>query len=94
MPANAKAGEHLTRAQKTALRWNDQAEYLKKTQLYPIPSAELDTEDAGRLDGHDAAVRLSSPLWERKQCQLLAEGSVLEISGERDLRRHPLSCKI
>ncbi len=42
MPANMKAGEHLTDAQKAALRWNDQAEYLKKTQLYPIPSAELD----------------------------------------------------
>jgi spermidine/putrescine transport system substrate-binding protein len=42
MPANMKAGEHLTDAQKAALRWNDQTEYLKKTQLYPIPSAELD----------------------------------------------------
>lgn len=42
MPANAKAGEFLTDAQKAALRWNDQAEYLKKTQLYPVPSAELD----------------------------------------------------
>lgn len=42
MPANKKAGEHLTDAQKAALRWNDQAEYLKNTQLYPIPSADLD----------------------------------------------------
>jgi spermidine/putrescine transport system substrate-binding protein len=42
MPTNSKAGEHLTAAQKTALRWDDQAGYLKNTQLYPIPSAELD----------------------------------------------------
>ncbi|MDQ0471213.1 polyamine ABC transporter substrate-binding protein [Labrys wisconsinensis] len=42
MPANAKAGALLTDAQKAALRWNDQAEYLKKTQLYPAPSPELD----------------------------------------------------
>jgi len=42
MPANAKAGALLTDAQKTALRWNDQASYLKNSQLYPIPSAELD----------------------------------------------------
>jgi len=44
MPANAKAGEHLTSEQKTALRWNEQADYLKRTQLYPIPSAELDAK--------------------------------------------------
>jgi len=42
MPANAKAGDILTDAQKTALRWNDQAEYLKNSQLYPVPSPELD----------------------------------------------------
>ncbi|WP_377290512.1 PotD/PotF family extracellular solute-binding protein [Rhizobium sp. SG2393] len=42
MPANSKAGEHLTDAQKAALRWDQQPEYLKKTQLYPIPSSELD----------------------------------------------------
>jgi spermidine/putrescine transport system substrate-binding protein len=42
MPANAKAGEFLTAEQKTALRWDQQAEYLKKAQLYPVPSAELD----------------------------------------------------
>ncbi len=44
MPANAKAGEHLTDQQKAALRFDQQAEYLKKTQLYPIPSAELDQQ--------------------------------------------------
>lgn len=44
MPANSKAGEHLTDPQKAALRFNEQAEYLKKTQLYPIPSTELDQQ--------------------------------------------------
>ncbi|MDM9624205.1 spermidine/putrescine ABC transporter substrate-binding protein [Rhizobium sp. S96] len=44
MPANEKAGAHLTDEQKTALRWNEQADYLKRTQLYPIPSAELDAK--------------------------------------------------
>jgi spermidine/putrescine transport system substrate-binding protein len=44
MPANAKAGEFLNDQQKSALRFNEQAEYLKKTQLYPIPSAELDQQ--------------------------------------------------
>ncbi|MDI7862679.1 spermidine/putrescine ABC transporter substrate-binding protein [Rhizobiaceae bacterium n13] len=42
MPANQKAGEHLGDDQKKALRWDDQDGYLKNTQLYPIPSAELD----------------------------------------------------
>lgn len=43
MPANAKAGEHLTPEQKAALRWDDQPEYLKRAQLYPVPDAELDS---------------------------------------------------
>ncbi|PWW00270.1 spermidine/putrescine-binding protein [Hoeflea marina] len=42
MPANAKAGEHLTDQQKTALRWDQQPEYLRTTQLYPVVDAELD----------------------------------------------------
>lgn len=42
MPANAKAGEHLTDAQKATLRWDDQADYLKRVQLYPAPDADLD----------------------------------------------------
>ncbi len=42
MPANQKAGEHLDAEQKAALRWDDQAAYIKNTQLYPVPSAELD----------------------------------------------------
>lgn len=44
MPANAKAGEHLTDAQKAALRWDEQPEYLKRAQLYPAPNAELDAK--------------------------------------------------
>jgi spermidine/putrescine transport system substrate-binding protein len=42
MPANSKAGKHLSSAQKDALRWDDQSDYLKNSQLYPVPSAELD----------------------------------------------------
>jgi spermidine/putrescine transport system substrate-binding protein len=42
MPTNQKAGEHLNDAQKTALRWDDQAGYIANTQLYPVPSADLD----------------------------------------------------
>lgn len=44
MPANAKAGEHLTDAQKAALRWDEQPDYLKRAQLYPAPDAELDAK--------------------------------------------------
>ena len=42
MPANAKAGEHLTDQQKTALRWDKQPEYLKNSQLYPVADADMD----------------------------------------------------
>ena len=42
MPANAKAGDELTDAQKTALRWDEQAGYLANTQLYPAPDEDLD----------------------------------------------------
>lgn len=44
MPANARAGEHLTDAQKAALRWDDQPAYLKRSQLYPVPDAALDAK--------------------------------------------------
>jgi len=44
MPANAKAGAALSEQQKTALRWNDQKDYLSRSQLYPAPSAELDAK--------------------------------------------------
>ncbi len=42
MPANKKAGDVLTPEQKTVLRWDQQTEYLAKTQLYPVPDAALD----------------------------------------------------
>jgi len=44
MPANAKAGEHLTAEQKAALRWDDQPGYLPKAQRYPAPDASLDAK--------------------------------------------------
>jgi spermidine/putrescine transport system substrate-binding protein len=42
MPANQAAGDVLTAEQKAALRWDDQAAYLARAQLYPAPDAELD----------------------------------------------------
>jgi spermidine/putrescine transport system substrate-binding protein len=42
MPANMAAGDVLTAEQKAALRWDDQAAYLARAQLYPAPDAELD----------------------------------------------------
>jgi spermidine/putrescine transport system substrate-binding protein len=42
MPANQKAGEHLSAEEKAALRWDDQPDYLANAQLYPAPDAELD----------------------------------------------------
>ena len=44
MPANAKAGDVLTPEQKAVLRWDQQPDYLARAQLYPVPSAELDTQ--------------------------------------------------
>lgn len=44
MPANAKAGEFLTDDQKAVLRWDQQADYLARTQLYPAPDADLDAK--------------------------------------------------
>ena len=44
MPANAKAGEHLSDEQKAILRWDEQEGYLQNTQLYPAPDADLDGE--------------------------------------------------
>jgi spermidine/putrescine transport system substrate-binding protein len=43
MPANAKAGEFLMDDQKAILRWDDQADYLARTQLFPVVDAALDT---------------------------------------------------
>lgn len=42
MPANAAAGEFLTDEQKAVLRWDDQPDYLARTQLYPAPDDDLD----------------------------------------------------
>lgn len=44
MPANSKAADHLTGQQRAALRWDDQAAYLSKAQLYPAPDAALDAK--------------------------------------------------
>lgn len=43
MPANAKTGDALSLEQREVLRWNEQPEFLKRAQLYPIPDAALDT---------------------------------------------------
>lgn len=44
MPANSAAGDVLTDAQKSVLRWDNQTDYLALTQLYPAPDADLDVE--------------------------------------------------
>jgi spermidine/putrescine transport system substrate-binding protein len=44
MPANAAAGDILTDEQRAVLRWDDQEDYLARTQLYPAPDADLDIE--------------------------------------------------
>lgn len=42
MPSNRKAGDVLTPEQKAVLRWDQQPDYLKRAQLYPIPDAATD----------------------------------------------------
>lgn len=44
IPANATAGEHLTEEQRAVLRWDEQEDYLARTQLYPAPDVDLDIE--------------------------------------------------
>ena len=44
MPANRKAGDVLTADQKQALRWDEQATFLKNSHRYFIPDAELDAK--------------------------------------------------
>ncbi|MBF9029453.1 extracellular solute-binding protein [Rhodobacterales bacterium HKCCE3408] len=44
MPANSAAGDILTEDQRAALRWDEQGDYLARTQLYPAPDADLDIE--------------------------------------------------
>ena len=41
MPANMKTGTELTDQQKSALRWDQQKEYLGNVQLYPSVAPEL-----------------------------------------------------
>ena len=43
MPANQKAGDLLSPEANAVLRWNQQPDYLKRAQLYPIPDAATDT---------------------------------------------------
>lgn len=43
MPANAKAGDALSAEAKAVLRWDEQPDFLKRAQLYPIPDAATDT---------------------------------------------------
>ncbi len=42
MPVNQKAGDVLSADQKAILRWDDQADYLARAQLYPVPDADTD----------------------------------------------------
>ena len=42
MPANAAAGDVLDADAKRALRWDEQASFLARAQLYPAPDSELD----------------------------------------------------
>lgn len=42
MPANAGAGEHLSAEQKAILRWDEQEDFIARSQLYPVPDADLD----------------------------------------------------
>ncbi|HBS39169.1 MAG TPA: hypothetical protein DEA75_12300 [Rhodobacteraceae bacterium] len=44
MPANSKAGDQLSDDQKTALRWDQQADHLARTQLDPAPDADRDAD--------------------------------------------------
>ncbi|MFT6074250.1 MAG: spermidine/putrescine transport system substrate-binding protein [Yoonia sp.] len=44
MPANARAGDVLTDDQKAVLRWDQQPDYLVRTQLYPAPDDALDSD--------------------------------------------------
>lgn len=44
MPANRKAGEVLSDAQKRGLRWDEQDAFLAKSHRYFIPDADLDAK--------------------------------------------------
>ncbi len=42
MPANQKAGDLLSPEAKAVLRWDQQPDYIARSQLYPIPDAKTD----------------------------------------------------
>ncbi len=42
MPASSAAGDVLSDEQKAVLRWDDQTDYLSRSQLYPVPDADTD----------------------------------------------------
>ena len=42
MPANSKARDILTEEQRSVLRWDEQGDFLSRTQLYPAPDTDLD----------------------------------------------------
>lgn len=42
MPANQKAGDLLSPEAKAVLRWDQQPDYIARSQLYPIPDAATD----------------------------------------------------
>lgn len=44
MPANSKAGDILTDAQKASLRWDEQDKFLKNSHRYFIPDPDLDAK--------------------------------------------------
>lgn len=44
MPANRRAGEVLTAAEKASLRWDEQEKFLAKSHRYFVPDAELDAK--------------------------------------------------
>lgn len=44
MPANKKAGDLLSPEAKAVLRWDQQPDYIARSQLYPVPDAETDTK--------------------------------------------------
>lgn len=42
MPANAATEAELTEEERAILRWDEQPDFLARTQRYPVPDAELD----------------------------------------------------
>lgn len=44
MPANLKAGDLMTDAQKAAVHWDRQEDYIARSALYPQPDEDLDLE--------------------------------------------------